>query len=60
MTPLKINCEQAKKIDMVDYLETLNIKPVKVSRNDFWYAQNRDDPVLGVAVQKKLWGSSLF
>jgi hypothetical protein len=37
MTPLKINCEQAKKIDMVDYLETLNIKPVKVSRSDFWY-----------------------
>jgi hypothetical protein len=37
MQPEKINCEQAKKIDIIDYLESKNIYPVKFNGNDFWY-----------------------
>lgn len=33
----KINCEQAKKMDIVTYLEQLNCKPAKVRGNDYWY-----------------------
>ncbi|WP_346237356.1 toprim domain-containing protein [Niabella insulamsoli] len=37
MTPQKWNCEQVKKMDLVSYLETLNIRPAKVRGNDYWY-----------------------
>lgn len=37
MTTQKINCEQAKKIDIASYLEQLNYKPSKVRGNDYWY-----------------------
>ena len=37
MTSQKINCEQAKQIDLVSYLETLNLKPSKINGNDYWY-----------------------
>jgi hypothetical protein len=37
MTPQKINCEEAKRMDIVTYLESLSIKPQKVNGNDYWY-----------------------
>ncbi|ANH83155.1 hypothetical protein A8C56_21165 [Niabella ginsenosidivorans] len=37
MTPQKINCDQAKKLDIVSYLELLGCKPAKVQGNDYWY-----------------------
>lgn len=37
MTPQKMNCEQAKKIDIVTYLEQLNYNPAKAQGNDYWY-----------------------
>jgi len=30
-------CEQAKQIDMVDYLSSLNHHPQRVHHQDFWY-----------------------
>lgn len=37
MTPQKINCDQAKNLDIVTYLELLGCKPAKVQGNDYWY-----------------------
>ncbi len=37
MTPQKMTCEQAKKLDIVSYLEQLNCKPAKVRGNDYWF-----------------------
>lgn len=37
MTPQKINCEQAKRLDIVTYLDLLGCKPAKVQGNDYWY-----------------------
>jgi hypothetical protein len=33
----QLSCEQAKQIDMVDYLSSLNHHPQKVRNQDFWY-----------------------
>jgi hypothetical protein len=33
----QLSCEQAKQIDMVDYLSSLNHQPQKVNNQDFWY-----------------------
>jgi DNA primase len=37
MTSQNINCNEAKRIDIVTYLESLFIKPMKVTGNDYWY-----------------------
>ncbi|MBO9683802.1 MAG: toprim domain-containing protein [Flavisolibacter sp.] len=37
MTPQKTTCEQAKRLDIVTYLEQLGCKPVKVRGNDYWF-----------------------
>ena len=37
MTQQKINCNEAKRMDIVTYLESLSIKPQKVNGNDYWY-----------------------
>ncbi|OQP58848.1 hypothetical protein A3860_39250 [Niastella vici] len=33
----QLSCEQAKQIDMVDYLSSLNHHPQKVHNQDYWY-----------------------
>lgn len=33
----QLSCEQAKQIDMVDYLSSLNHHPQRVHHQDFWY-----------------------
>ena len=37
MTTQNIHCNEAKRIDIVTYLESLLIKPIKVAGNDYWY-----------------------
>jgi hypothetical protein len=37
MTPQKINCTQARQIDMVDYLGSLHINPSKIRGDQYWY-----------------------
>ena len=37
MTIENINCNEAKRIDIITYLESLHIKPIKVAGNDYWY-----------------------
>jgi hypothetical protein len=33
----RLSCEQAKQVDIVDYLASLGFVPAKVRRNDYWY-----------------------
>jgi hypothetical protein len=33
----QLSCEQAKQIDMIDYLSSLNHHPQRVHHQDFWY-----------------------
>ncbi len=33
----RLSCEQAKQIDMVDYLASLGYYPSKIKREDYWY-----------------------
>lgn len=33
----RLSCEQARQIDMVEYLEALGYKPDKIRNNDYWY-----------------------
>jgi hypothetical protein len=37
MISQNIKCNQAKKIDIVTYLENLQVKPTRVTGNDYWY-----------------------
>ena len=37
MTSIKITCKAAKKIDIVSWLQSAGIYPVKVQGNDHWY-----------------------
>jgi Toprim-like/CHC2 zinc finger len=33
----RMNCDEAKKIDMVEYLSSAGFQPMKVKGNDYWY-----------------------
>jgi hypothetical protein len=33
----RLSCEQAKQIDIVDYLASLGYNPSKIKRDDYWY-----------------------
>ena len=33
----RMNCEEAKKIDIVEYLSSLGFKPKKIKGNDYWF-----------------------
>ena len=58
MSPIKINCDLAKQIDIIDYLESQNIYPVKFSGNDFWYRsplRTENTPSFKVNRQLNLW-----
>ena len=32
-----LTCEQAKEIDLIEYLASINHQPVKIRNNDYWY-----------------------
>lgn len=55
MTPEKINCNEAKRMDIVTYLESLSIKPEKVNGNDYWYLSPlRDERTPSFKINRKL------
>lgn len=55
MTPQKINCNEAKRMDIVTYLESLSIKPEKVNGNDYWYLSPlRDEKTPSFKINRKL------
>jgi DNA primase len=54
----KLKCEQAKEIDLVDYLASLGHRPVKTSNQDYWYLSPfRDEKTASFKVnrQKNVW-----
>ncbi len=55
MTPKKINCNEARRMDIVTYLESLSIKPEKVNGNDYWYLSPlRDEKTPSFKINRKL------
>src|ERR1700741_4776982 len=51
----KLNCTQAKEIDMVDYLSSLGYEPQKIRNNDYWYISPlRDEKSPSFKVNRKL------
>jgi DNA primase (bacterial type) len=51
----KLNCEQAKQIDLVDYLASLGYQPQKIRNNDYWYLSPlRDERTASFKVNRKL------
>jgi DNA primase len=55
MTPQKLNCKEAKSMDIVTYLESLSIKPEKVNGNDYWYLSPlRDEKTPSFKINRKL------
>ncbi|WP_245843486.1 toprim domain-containing protein [Niastella vici] len=54
----KLKCEQAKEIDLVNYLASLGHRPEKIRNQDFWYLSPLKDektPSFKVNRQKNLW-----
>jgi hypothetical protein len=51
----QLSCEQAKQIDMVDYLFSLNHHPQKVHNQDYWYLSPlRQEQTASFKVNRKL------
>src|SRR5690242_3420867 len=47
--------EEVKNTDMVDYLQSLGIKPAKINRNDHWYLSPfRDEKVPSFKVNRNI------
>lgn len=54
----KFSCEDAKQIDMVDYLASLSHQPVRIRGNDYWYLsplRNEKTASFKVDRKKNLW-----
>jgi len=55
MTPEKINCNEAERIDIVTYLESLFIKPEKANGNHYWYLSPlRGEKIPSFEINRKL------
>ncbi len=51
----KITCEQAKQLDIVDYLSSLGFNPVKIRNADHWYLSPlRNEKTASFKVNRKL------
>jgi hypothetical protein len=51
----KLNCEQAKQLDLVEYLAFLGHQPQKIRNGDFWYLSPlRDEKTASFKVNRKL------
>ena len=51
----QLSCEQAKQIDMVDYLSSLNHQPQKVHNQDYWFLSPlRQERTASFKVNRKL------
>lgn len=56
-----MNCENARKISIVDFLSSININPVKMYRSEFLYhCPYREDssPSFSVNIEKNQWWDS--
>src|SRR5690349_9464238 len=54
----QFSCDDAKQIDMVDYLASLNHHPEKIHNEDYWYVSPlRDEKTASFKVnrQKQVW-----
>lgn len=50
----RLSCEQAKQIDMVDYLASLGYNPAKIKRDDYWYhSPLRDEQTASFKINRK-------
>ncbi len=50
----RLTCEQAKQMDMVDYLATLGYNPSKIKRDDYWYLSPlREEKTASFKVNRK-------
>jgi len=48
-----MNCEQAKKIEIVDFLARISISPQKTTGTNYWYlSPNRDEKTPSFKVNK--------
>jgi len=51
----RVSLQQAKEMDMVDYLSKLGHKPAKIRNNDYWYVSPlRDEKTPSFKVNRKL------
>ncbi|OQP44242.1 hypothetical protein A4H97_33355 [Niastella yeongjuensis] len=51
----QLSCEQAKQIDMVDYLASLNHHPQKIHNEDYWYISPlRQERTASFKINRKL------
>lgn len=54
----KLSCEQAKQMDMVDYLATLGYHPSKIKNNDYWYCsplRKERTPSFKINLKQNVW-----
>ncbi|MBE9598699.1 toprim domain-containing protein [Pedobacter sp. MC2016-24] len=50
-----LSCEDAKNIDMVNYLSSIGIEPIKIRGNDFWYLSPlRNEATPSFKINRKL------
>ena len=55
MTSAFFTCEQARQIDLVDYLESIGYHPKKITGNDHWYLSPlRQEQTASFKVNRKL------
>lgn len=54
----RLSCEQAKQIDMVDYLASLGYNPDKIKNDDYWYhspLRNENTASFKINRKKNVW-----
>lgn len=54
----KMNCDEAKKLDLVDYLSSLGHEPAKIRNHDYWYRsplREEKTPSFKVNRKSNLW-----
>src|SRR5665647_589964 len=50
----RMNCEEAKKIDIVEYMSSLGFQPKKIKGNDYWFLSPfRNEKEASFKVNKK-------
>lgn len=55
MSDRNFTCEEAKRLDLVDYLESLGFSPQKISNNNYWYLSPlRNEKDASFKVDRKL------
>lgn len=52
---MRVSCEDARNIDMVNYLSSIGIEPVRIRGNDFWYLSPlRTEKTASFKINRKL------